>query len=206
MVLINPYTTLTTDRLPGIESMYKKAIGGPPEETNWYVITGAPCSGKSAVIQMLAQRGFEVVHETARAFIDSQLACGYTLEKIKSDILSFERHILIEKVRIEKRLPRQQIHFLDRAVPDSVAYYQIEGLDGTEPLSYSRHVRYKGVFLFERLAFETDAVRTEDSELAERIELLLEKCYQQLGYTINRVPVMPIERRVEWVLQHSDFQ
>lgn len=179
------------------------AHSSPPKETNWYVITGAPCSGKSSVILALARRGFNVVHETARAYIDAQLASGRTLAEIKSDILSFERHILFEKVRIEDALPRRQVHFLDRAVPDSVAYYQIEGLGREEPQRYSHCVRYKGIFLFERLAFETDAVRTEDNALAERIEHLLEKCYRQLGYTVMRVPVMSIEKRVEWVLKNS---
>ena len=183
--------------------MAKTANSVTPETTNWYVITGAPCSGKSAVIQALAHRGFKVVHETARAFIDSQLASGLTLKEIKSDILSFERHILLEKVRIEASLPKHQIHFLDRAVPDSVAYYQLEGLNCDEPLGYSRQIQYRGIFLFERLAFETDKVRTEDNALATQIELLLEKCYRQLGYTIIRVPVMPVEQRADWVLKHA---
>ncbi len=171
--------------------------------TNWYVITGAPCSGKSAVIQALARRGYKVVPETARAYIDAQLASGRTLLDIKSDILSFERHILHEKVRIEMMLPRNQIHFLDRAVPDSVAYFQIEGLDCEEPISCSSRVRYKGVFLLERLTFEPDAVRTEDDDLAGRIECILEECYLKMGYTIIRVPVMPIELRADWVLKHT---
>ena len=183
--------------------MTKTAHCTPPETTNWYVITGAPCSGKSAVIQTLAQRGFKVVQEAARGYIDSQLASGLTLEEIKSDILSFERHILLEKVRIEAALPKNRLHFLDRAVPDSVAYFQLEGLDRDEPLGYSRQIRYKGIFLFERLTFESDAVRTEDNELAGQIELLLEKCYRQLGYTIMRVPVMPVGRRADWVLKHT---
>lgn len=172
----------------------------PPRSTNWYVFTGAPCSGKSAVIQALERRGFKVIQETARAYIDSKLAKGLTLREIKSDILSFERHILFEKVRIEQALPINEILFLDRAVPDSVAYFQIEGLDGAEVLKYCRHVRYRGIFLFDRLKFRADAVRTEDEELAGRIEGLLEKCYRQLGYPIIRVPVMPVERRMEWIL------
>ncbi len=186
--------------------MTEKAYCARPEITNWYVITGAPCSGKSSVIQALAQRGFKVVHETARAYIDGQLASGLTLEEIKSDMLSFERHILLEKVRVEATLPKNRLHFLDRAVPDSVAYFQLEGLDHDEPLGYSRQIRYRGVFLFERLAFETDAVRTEDNELASQIELLLENCYRQLGYAIMRVPVMPVERRADWVLKHTQIQ
>ncbi|MEJ2222165.1 MAG: AAA family ATPase [Desulfobacterales bacterium] len=39
--------------------------------THWSVITGAPCSGKTAVIHMLEQQGYTVIHEVARAYIDS---------------------------------------------------------------------------------------------------------------------------------------
>lgn len=100
-----------------------------PERTNWYVITGAPCSGKTSVLRGLEQRGFQVVDEVARAFIDSQLARGRTLAEIKADVGSFERHILFEKMRIEKNLSRNRTVFFDRAVPDSIAYFQVEGLE-----------------------------------------------------------------------------
>lgn len=172
-----------------------------PEQTNWYVITGAPCSGKTSVINRLAEKGFTVVHEVARAYIDSQLSLGYTLQEVKSDILSFERQILLEKVRIENGLNKAQTIFLDRAVPDSAAYFQIEGLDWKEPFKFSRKVTYKKIFLFDQLAFEKDGVRSEDQDLASRIEVLLEKYYRKLGYSITRVPVMPVEQRTDFVLK-----
>lgn len=173
-----------------------------PERTNWYVITGAPCSGKTSVLRGLEQRGFQVVDEVARAFIDSQLARGRTLAEIKADIGSFERRILFEKVRIEKNLSRNRTVFFDRAVPDSMAYFQVEGLEWKEPLDYSHKVRYKKIFLFDRLAFEKDAVRSENQITAARIESLLAACYQQLGYSLIRVPLMSIERRVDYILAH----
>lgn len=173
-----------------------------PQQINGYVITGAPCSGKTSVIKGLARRGFNVVQEAARAYIDSQLNLGYALKEIKSDILSFERHILLAKVQIEKNLSKTQIVFLDRAIPDSIAYFQLEGLDWKEPLDYSRMLRYKQIFLFDQLAFEKDAVRSEDPMLATRIETLLEKCYLELGYPITRVPALPIDERIEFVLAH----
>ncbi|MBW2239191.1 MAG: AAA family ATPase [Deltaproteobacteria bacterium] len=33
------------------------------QQTNWHVITGAPCSGKTSVICELERRGHPVVHE-----------------------------------------------------------------------------------------------------------------------------------------------
>jgi predicted ATPase len=171
-----------------------------PQTMNGYVITGAPCSGKTSVIEGLSRRGCKVVPEAARAYIDSQLNLGYSLEEIKSDILSFERHILHAKVRIEKKLSKTQNVFLDRAIPDSIAYFQLVGLAWTEPLAYSRMFRYKKIFMFDQLAFEKDAVRSENPILSAHIESLLEQCYRDLGYPITRVPALPIDQRIEFIL------
>ena len=172
----------------------------PPRETSWYVITGAPCAGKTSVIRRLEQRGYAVVHEVARAHIDAELAGGKTLEQIKSDEWAFERHILVEKIKIEAKLARDQIVFLDRAVPDSIAYYKLCGLDPAEPLQKSGMFRYRKIFLFERLAFSSDAVRSENEKTAARLSRLIEETYQSLGYDLIRVPVSGVADRTEFVL------
>ena len=172
------------------------------QTTNWYVITGAPCSGKTAVIRQLEQRGYTVVHEVARAYIDAELARGKTLAQVKTDEWAFEHHILMAKVKIEAGLARDDIVFLDRAVPDSMAYYTLCGLDPFEPRRRSRTVRYQKIFLFERLAFLTDAVRSEDEKVAARLERLIEKSYQSLGYKLIHVPLASVTERTEFVLAH----
>ncbi len=55
--------------------------------TRWHVITGAPCSGKTTVIRDLERRGFRVVHETARAWIEEELQKGRTMAEIRRDPL-----------------------------------------------------------------------------------------------------------------------
>ncbi|MDA8138594.1 MAG: ATP-binding protein [Desulfobacteraceae bacterium] len=174
--------------------------------THWQVITGAPCSGKTAVIDTLGRQGFRVVPETARAYIEQQLAEERSLSEIKANPLAFERHILMAKVRSELSLPKNERIFMDRAVPDSIAYYQIEGLDPAEPIRFSREVRYQTIFLMERLCFEKDDVRTEDEALAFRLETLLEESYASLGYAIIRVPVMSVRERVEFILDYLQFR
>jgi predicted ATPase len=172
----------------------------PAHKTNWYVITGAPCSGKTAVIKQLEQRGYAVVHEVARAYIDAKLAQGKSLEQIKADDWAFERHILMAKVKLEAGLARDDIIFLDRAVPDSIAYYKFCGLDPAEPLQRSRRLRYRKIFLFERLTFLTDSVRSEDETTADRLGRLIEESYQSLGYRLIRVPLASVTERTEFVL------
>ncbi len=168
------------------------------------MITGAPCSGKTSVIKALEKRGHRVVHEVARAYIDKLLSDGLPLTKIKSDILTFERRILKAKTTIEQHLPKNQLIFMDRAVPDSIAYYRLEGLSPDEPMNQSQTIRYQHIFLFERLDFEKDGVRTEDQALAMRIEELLVNGYEALGYDIIRVPLLSIDERVAFVLDHIE--
>jgi len=172
------------------------------KQTNWHVITGAPCAGKTAIICELERRGFTVVHEVARAFIDAEIGKGRGLRQIKADLPAFERHILNTKVGIEAGLDPAAVVFLDRAVPDSIAYFQQAGFDPAEPLACSRVFGYRQIFLFERIQFKTDAVRSEDDRVAAELDRLLETAYRRLGYNPMRVPLMPIDERVDYVLKH----
>jgi predicted ATPase len=169
--------------------------------TRWSVITGAPCSGKTAVIHMLEERGYQVVHEVARAYIDRELVKGKTLSEIKANEWAFERNILLEKIKIEAQLSPDEIIFFDRAVPDSIAYYKLNGLNPAEPLQKSREVRYQNVFFFERLSFLADPVRSEDEKTAHRLGQLIEESYRSLGYDLIHVPLSSVEKRAEFILE-----
>lgn len=168
--------------------------------TRWSVITGAPCSGKTAVIEELARRGRPVVPETARALIDRELARGRRLEEIKADSAVFEGGIFRAKLALEDRLPPDAPLFLDRGLPDSIAYFTLEGLDPQEPRAHGLRIRYHRVFLFERLKFLKDPVRSENEHTAALIERLIEEAYTELGYCLVRVPVMGVPERAEYVL------
>lgn len=172
------------------------------QETNWHVITGAPCSGKTAVICELERLGHQVVHEVAREYIDERLQHEQTISQIKADILSFESHILQKKIEIERSRLKEETVFLDRAVPDSIGYYILEGLDPYDPIQKSRLWRYKNIFFFDRIPFEKDPVRSENDKIASRIEGLLKESYRMLGYEITFVPLMSISERVRLILKH----
>lgn len=172
------------------------------QRTNWYVITGAPCSGKTAVISALEQLGYPVVHEVARAYIDEELKKGKSIAEIKSDILRFERFILYKKIEIERSLSKDTTVFLDRGVPDSIGYYILEGLYPDEPIKKSKQTRYKKIFFFERLLFEKDAVRSEDEKIAAELDRILKQSYQMLEYDIIIVPILTVKDRVAFILKH----
>jgi predicted ATPase len=171
-------------------------------KTNWYVITGAPCSGKTSVISRIEQMGYKVVHETARAYINEELGKGRTLDEIKADMFIFENSIFRRKITIENSLPEKAIIFLDRAIPDSMAYFRFAGLDPKEPEEKSADIRYRKIFLFDRLRIKQDEVRNENEGDSILIDRLIEETYLNLGYEITRVPVLPVARRVDFILEN----
>jgi len=172
--------------------------------TGWCILTGAPCSGKTAVINELARRGYGVVHEAARAHIEGKLAEGFSLERIRRDEEAFEHLILEMKIAIEEKLDVEKTIFFDRAVPDSIAYFRLAGLDPSVPMARSGRVQYKKVFLLDRLPVRKDPVRREDEQSAQTIEKLLLECYRSLGYPVIRIPVSTVSKRADLILQHLE--
>jgi predicted ATPase len=55
-------------------------------QTNWHVITGAPCSGKSTLIGQLSDRGFHTVPEAGRRDVEREMAKGYTVNEIRDNM------------------------------------------------------------------------------------------------------------------------
>ena len=168
--------------------------------SNWCVITGAPCSGKTTVLDILCEIGYRTVPEAAREIVDEEIARGRKNEEIKSDMLKFQRQVLERKIRTEGNLPRESLIFFDRGLPDSLAYYNFYNFDTCEILKLCKNRPYRKVFLLERLPFQKDYARTESDEEAAKIQELLMKAYTDLGYEIVRIPVMSAEKRIGLIL------
>lgn len=169
-------------------------------ETNWYVITGGPSSGKSKTIDYLASLGYLVIPETARILIDSEMSQGKTIGEIRADETAFQRRVLQMKIDIENRIAPDRVTFFDRGIPDSIAYYQVCGEDVGPVREASGRRRYRGVFLLDPLPFEQDYARAEDEETVRRLNQLLYDSYIGLDYDVLRVPVMPVDERAQFIV------
>jgi len=173
-------------------------------KTNWYVITGGPCSGKTTALKLLREKGYKTQDEAARIYFDKQLSLGKTIEEIRQDEGQVQKELFYLKEKIENGLPKNELIFLDRAIPDSIAYYEVAGLSPRDKrlLESVKKTHYKKIFLFELVGNEQDNVRT-DNKIAKKIESLLEKYYHQAGFEVVRVPDMgKPEKRVEFILKN----
>lgn len=170
---------------------------------NWYVITGAPSSGKTTIVKLLEEKGYKVLYEIARIYIDKKLKKGKTIKEIRKDEGKFQRKILNLKIKYERGLDPKKITFLDRAIPDSLAYYELIGLPKDKYLKKAAEKSsYKKIFLFEKLEFEKDYARTESKKEVKKLTKLIENAYKKLPFPIIKVPKMSIEKRLKFILNN----
>jgi predicted ATPase len=89
-----------------------------------FIITGAPGSGKTAIVLGLEMRGEAVVHEAAISFIDYHKARG-----IEEPVLLPDSQEQITRLQLarEAQAPTSRRFFLDRSVLDGIAFLLLRG-------------------------------------------------------------------------------
>ena len=197
LVIMTQYDMRTIELDPGL-------LSTPFEtQTSWHVLTGAACTGKTTLINMLADKGFQIVPESARIYFEQEMAKGYSLEELRADGPALQRGIAALQLEFEHGVRAGNVVFLDRAIPDSLAFYRIHGMDPNEILPECFHHRYASVFILDRLPLHRDqTLGPEDNAASDFLDEWLERDYRALGYRVVRVPVMPPEERLEFVMEH----
>jgi predicted ATPase len=171
-------------------------------QTNWHVIAGAPSCGKTTLIDHLANQGFQTVTEPARLYIEKEMAKGRGIHPIRSNPAGLQRKIREIQLSVEGGLRASDLLFLDGALPSSLAWYRLYGLNPNEILPECFCHRYASVFILDPLPFQPDIERID--ELAADVTFLEEwhtRDYRALGYSPVRVPVLPPEERLAFVLE-----
>ena len=84
-------------------------------QTNWHVITGAVCSGKTTLIDQLADKEFQTVPEIGRQYLEREMARGRTIDEIRENEATLARDLIDMQLRIEGGLRAIDVTFLDRA-------------------------------------------------------------------------------------------
>ena len=169
--------------------------------TNWHVITGASCSGKSTLINQLADKGFQTVPEAGRQYIEQELAKGRTIDEIRKDRAELTRLIYKMWLKIECSLDPSDTLFLDRALPDALAFYRFAGMDPNEVLSDCFLHCYASVFVLDRFSYDRDGVRAGDDAYADYFDSWMMRDYPALGYNVIRVPRLPPAERLAFILE-----
>jgi predicted ATPase len=175
-------------------------------QTNWHVITGAPSCGKTTLIDLLANKDFKTVLEGAREYMEGEIDRGRTIDEIHMNGADLQRRIEDMQVRIEGELSAVDVAFLDGAVPGSLAWYRVFGLNPNEIVLECFHHRYASVFILERLPLQLDGLRFEDDAITSFLDEWIARDYSALGYNVVRVPVLAPEERLAFILEKLSKQ
>jgi predicted ATPase len=183
--------------------MEKKIVNNPTKQTNWYVITGGPSSGKTTTVTLLKERGYITTMEHARHFLDTQRLKGKTIEEIRNNQQEFQLGVLDMQIEQENEISPEVLVFLDRAIPDALAYYRFLNLKVDEKLTEAlKTVSYKKVFILDCLPMVNDYARNENVEAQKKIHALITEVYESLPFPVIHVPILPEEERIDFILKN----
>jgi len=201
--MANPpkYQYLTTELDPNLLSINYRS------KTNWHVITGAACTGKTTLINRLAEGGYRTVDEGARQYFEQGLAKGLTLDEIVASSEALQLGIFEMQICIESELRPDELIFLDRALPDSLTFHRVFGLNPDELLPDCLKYQYASVFILDRLpVLRSQTLGPEDEASSIFLDKWLERDYRSLGYDVFRVPAISIEARLAYILDNLTAQ
>ncbi|MBL7914304.1 MAG: ATP-binding protein [Bacteroidia bacterium] len=172
-------------------------------KTNWYVITGGPSSGKTTTVNILKDRGYITTIEHARHYLDTQRLKGRTVEEVRKNQIEFQTGVLEMQLEQEREISPDVQVFLDRAIPDALAYYRFLDLPVDQKLLDAlANVSYKKIFILDYLPLVTDYARTEDVKAQRQIHDLITEVYESLPFLIVKIPVLQPDQRVDYILNN----
>jgi predicted ATPase len=167
-----------------------------------HILTGAPGSGKTAVLEGLGD-GVPTVGEPAREVIAEQRAVGGagTSDQDPALFVALLLRRSIDRHRDALRSTAPLVLF-DRGVPDCVAYAAVLGVDPAGSLAAAQRYRYHPEVMilepWERI-YATDAERTMSFEQTIPFREALVGAYQGAGYALVSVPTGSVADRVAFV-------
>ncbi|WOD43747.1 ATP-binding protein [Hwangdonia lutea] len=172
--------------------------------TKRIVITGGPGTGKSSIINALADRGYLCFEEISR-----QVTLDAKKEGI--DQLFLTNPLLFSELLLRGREQQYndtknlntEVVFLDRGVPDVLAYMDFIG-DSYPPYftEVCKDCYYDMVFILKpwQEIYVSDNERYESFEEALQIHEHLQNTYQSFQYKLIDVPFDIVEKRVDFIL------
>lgn len=172
-----------------------------------YIITGAPGTGKSTIIESLKDLGLPVFEEIARKVIAQEVTKG-TDHLPWANVEEFSKIVLSQMLAQKEQHENLSKSFLDRGIPDIIGY--LHHSDKTpDPMyeAYLKEFNYnKKVFftpIWEEI-YRNDNERIETISQAHQISDTLYNTYQSLGFNIILVPKISIKERVDFILSEVD--
>jgi predicted ATPase len=170
---------------------------------NWCVITGAPGSGKSTLANALADQGYIVLEDVARALLVEASARQDAPDRMRDDVVRFQRLVKDRMLlQMGQRIPDQPT-FFDYGVAECLAFLKVADAGWPrEFIATAVRKQFARIYLLEplQIAPETldDSIRLEVGlAIRQRLHGIIEQIYVEIGSNVIRVPAVSVEERVK---------
>ncbi len=174
-------------------------------KNNYYILTGAPGSGKSTLINSLRKKDYICVDEPAREIIAEQKA-------IKGEGLYNKNKQLFLQLMLSRTMCRYNQYIdaakpivFDRGIPDIIGYAKLFELNPQPCIKASQICKYNNkIFLLPswREIYSNDEDRTMSFDDSVQFGNLIRQAYDDLGYNCIDVPLVSIEERVNFIINN----
>lgn len=176
-----------------------------------YVITGGPHAGKSTILRKLQKQGHPCVEEAALLVIErlnDTIGIDAQIRWRDDNQLDFQQLVSTTQIKNELQLntSNHKVCFLDRGLHDGLAYMNFHNKTPPEAyLTQLENTSYETIFLMDLVTpydERGETGRTLNQQAAEKISNALHQVYTNYGYNVIKVPMLALDERVAFVLNH----
>ncbi|MEK6450676.1 MULTISPECIES: AAA family ATPase [Myroides] len=172
--------------------------------TKLILIIGGPGSGKTTLINELTKKGYICYPEISREVTKQAQQKGID-QLFLTEPLLFSQLLLEGRIKQHKEAicEKSNIVFIDRGIPDVLAYMHYKGDNYPESFDAAcKEHMYHQIFLlppWENI-YISDEQRYESFQEASEIHEHLINTYSKYGYDLIEVPRDTVENRIDFIL------
>ena len=168
------------------------------------VLTGAPASGKTTLLNSVNHAEILCYSEVSRSIISAAQAKGIQHPFLENP-LEFSEALFENRLQDYFKTSVKPIQLYDRGIHDVVAYLHELGSDipcGME--ADCTNFNYDKVFIFPpwEAIFEQDTQRMEDFNESEKLHNALIETYAAYGMECVEVPRLSVPKRLAFILEN----
>ncbi len=167
-----------------------------------YIITGAPGTGKTSLINALRDQGMCCFEEVSRRIIIQQQQ--HQGNKTPWQDVSGFTSLVYQKTVQELKTPLITDAFVDRGLADNMAYLKLKEQPVHSMFKQFNYHKYyhKMVFMLPpwEAIYKEDPQRLQSFKEAQALHLLLQQEYRALGFMVKMIPKTTINNRLNFMI------